>query len=327
LSLAFENFGEIDDSWCSGSEDNRCLVHVAWGIVATFEGVVTMKKRNGFTLVELVVVVAITALMFGLLAQAVLAVVETSRCNQCIDNLRSIGVALQTYHEVNACYPPADLRIPEKGVDRVWSWTGLLIPYFGEAEKYADYWNLGLVSPSKNLSELREMQSRFMCPSDGSSFINNERGGLPKGNYVGISDTKPDDRCQNTFFRRDGVPNNSDDLDDAVGLIIMLISERASQNVRFKSKSQPMAATSFVRRKYNPHYNPYHKYVMCKDAMRISDNMSLIGESFGVDESSPVSVGSAHSRGANCLEPDWGVRLVPHWSETGHMALWSKYSE
>jgi prepilin-type processing-associated H-X9-DG protein/prepilin-type N-terminal cleavage/methylation domain-containing protein len=57
----------------------------------------TSSSCKAFTLVELLVTIAIMCLLVGLLAPALKGIRETGKVMQCMNNLRQIGAAVQTY--------------------------------------------------------------------------------------------------------------------------------------------------------------------------------------------------------------------------------------
>ncbi len=65
----------------------------------------TNTRSSGFTLIEILVVVAIISILAALLAPAVQSARESARRMACQNNLRQIGLALQAYHEANNAFP------------------------------------------------------------------------------------------------------------------------------------------------------------------------------------------------------------------------------
>jgi prepilin-type N-terminal cleavage/methylation domain-containing protein len=91
---------------------------------------------GGFTLVELLVVIAIIGTLVGLLLPAVQAAREAARRSSCGNNLKQIGLAIQSYVDARQAFPPGaenfDDGWPCNGVN----WRTRILPYLEFSDVY-----------------------------------------------------------------------------------------------------------------------------------------------------------------------------------------------
>ena len=122
------------------------------------------RSRIGFTLVELLVVIAIIGILIALLLPAVQAAREAARRSQCTNNLKQVGLAIQSYHDIRNEIVPAWLSgegmtasppaIPGNSANLTnhASWAVLLMPFM-EAQNVYDLADLKSVLTGGNPSD------------------------------------------------------------------------------------------------------------------------------------------------------------------------------
>lgn len=152
------------------------------------------RRQAAFTLLELLVVLAIIGVLFALLMSAVQRVRESAARVRCLNNLRQLALAMQDYHDTQGRFPPGQFLGPYgKGPDSYgWSWLARLLPYVEQMNLYQQ----GRV-PSQTIegSGIAAWQIKlFLCPSDDSSWSGprtdaGNLSGFPVGqsNYKGVS--------------------------------------------------------------------------------------------------------------------------------------------
>jgi prepilin-type N-terminal cleavage/methylation domain-containing protein/prepilin-type processing-associated H-X9-DG protein len=94
-----------------------------------------MQWRSGFTLIELIVVMAIIGILAGLLLPAVQAAREASRRASCQNNLRQLGFALQHFEGVYKVFPASGWTTsgPGNPAGKHVGWRSLILPYIEQA--------------------------------------------------------------------------------------------------------------------------------------------------------------------------------------------------
>jgi prepilin-type N-terminal cleavage/methylation domain-containing protein len=205
-----------------------------------------MKSRAGMTLIELLVVVAIIGILVGMILPAVQAARESARRSQCMNNLKQMGVACQSYHETFRVFPSGYLAsVPYNNAvnDTTpgWGWGAGILPWLEQSSLAADIqFNLPIENAA-NAPAVQTPVAVYLCPSDllpNATFVLPDTSGKPlvksaPSSYAGCvgNDYSPADGATGSgvLFRNSAV--RAADIRDGMSMTIIL-GERAWSNAK-----------------------------------------------------------------------------------------------
>ncbi len=144
-------------------------------------------RPGGFTLIEVLVVIAIIVALVALLLPDVQAAREAARRIQCANNLKQIGIALHSYHAavgsfpVGFLYPAGPVPSTTSPLQYRWSALAQMAPHLEQANLFnalnfdfpAGSKPTGGLSPfwpfyPANTTAMATTVASFLCPSDGA---------------------------------------------------------------------------------------------------------------------------------------------------------------
>ena len=173
-------------------------------------------RISGFTLVELLVVVAIIGLLVALLLPAIQKARESARKTQCANNLKQIGLGIHAYMLNNQAFPPGYVSkvLPDHDDGGPgWAWGSMIMPYIEEGPLHEQLDFTASIRSAASAAVRLTSVPLFICPSDGmfESIIDIPSKSstiiickMAAGNYVASAGTvRPTcKRCRDNF---DGV--------------------------------------------------------------------------------------------------------------------------
>ena len=140
----------------------------------------TRTPREGFTLVEMLVAIAILGILVSLLLPAVQAARETARRHSCTNNLSQLLIAIENYAAAHGVLPPGTIDaagpIQHRAVGYHMSWIAQILPYVEQGNVY-DRIDFSVGAYDKRNTAARDISlSLLHCPSSswtsgaGSSY-------------------------------------------------------------------------------------------------------------------------------------------------------------
>lgn len=157
------------------------------------------RSSRAFTLIETLVCLSGIGILTALLLPAAMSAREAARRLKCSHNLNQVGIALQSYHASNNCFPPDHIAYgyskggppgPMKGPAQFCSAMVRLLPFleqqatFNSANFDVEFSPESWEVHSANLTAYNTKLASFLCPSD--SVVNNIKHGNSYWGNTGV---------------------------------------------------------------------------------------------------------------------------------------------
>ena len=161
-----------------------------------------MRRFTAFTLVELLVVLAVIGILVGLLLPAVQAARETARKITCFNNLKQIALAVQNYEATHRTFPLGCVgcrrpRVSPRGfVPLRNSWNALILPQLEQSNVYSQFNFERSFRDASNRQAAGTVISVFLCPSTSTT----QRTGPTSGDVNGNGTWDPGDNLAWTDY-------------------------------------------------------------------------------------------------------------------------------
>jgi prepilin-type N-terminal cleavage/methylation domain-containing protein/prepilin-type processing-associated H-X9-DG protein len=124
-------------------------------------------RRTGFTLIEVLVAVAVIGILMALLLPAVQSARSSARRVMCANQLRQMGLALHLYHDSHLCFPPGSYVMgPSFPMQTGWGWGAMILPAL-EQQALHEQIDFGSgTAVGNNLSLIASSIPLWRCPAE-----------------------------------------------------------------------------------------------------------------------------------------------------------------
>src|SRR5262245_49610645 len=118
--------------------------------------------RPGFTLIEMLVVIAVIAILVSLLLPAVQWTREAANRTQCANNLKQIALAMHQYEHDFKSLPPSRILLPD--LSSSGTWAVLILPYMEQGNLYKE-WKLDTPYYKQSERARTTPVPNYFCPT------------------------------------------------------------------------------------------------------------------------------------------------------------------
>lgn len=277
-----------------------------------------MKRTQGFSLVEVMLVVAIIGVLLVMLLPAVQVARESARRMSCQNNLRQIGLALHNFHSANGYFPVGleEERQSERHFHQS-TWMAKISPYLEEAADIEIHYDQESCI-CQNEAAVRVRIGVLQCPSvptEEQSFevlrhfkseiIGATSNYHPPASFSEEIRLKYPDLLLKAIIGGQKVGNPKDGYSKTILLVEALAPERVFKGKRTNGEEIPGGCPFF----------PASPFVVDGNDTDLVDFTT----SYGGGDKEPYTV---HSAGLQCLRADGGVESLAHGCQMRLFLSW-----
>ena len=145
-------------------------------------------EHSGFTVIELLAVLAIVGTLIGLLIPAVQRVRESGRQAQCSNNEKNIGLAIAHYQQARKLFPAGN----EQVTGRFHAWSSYILPFMEQSDvasriDFTKPWD----DPGGNAAIADLNVPTYVCPSGMMMFPGKQDYGGVLGAWIDADGNVP----------------------------------------------------------------------------------------------------------------------------------------